>query len=548
MKIPVTGRAPRQASNYPLSVVNTGNASLGFAHAANQAYTATLWVNGVPFQCILDTGSSDTWVDTSVANIVPPDMFYTGANSSTGYADGTVAPGQIMLANLTLGPYTVVNQAVQVVQHVSPDPNIVSGLIGLAMIAQSNIHDALVNTSYAENGRPLLVNVFAELSQEHNYFTFLMDRDELGVTDGGVLTISELVTEYAAVTTAPRLEVLNRYGWSTWLDGMSVNGQFVDGHSVQDPAYFGGAIPEGKTVAVIDSGSSFVTAPQAYVDAVYKDIPGAVPTNETSGAGPGYIIPCDTKFNISFHFGGQEYPIHPIDAVVVNQTANGILTCIGALTTNVNGQGLLTDWLIGDAFMRAVYSLYDYGNVTNPNAGSPYVQLLSIIDADTAWAETDELLLKRLVAYQSHFTSTYGSTPTTTQLAYTGPTSSVALTSADDKQTFAPLSTASLSVVRTSSASPVSGYAAATGTPNVLSGAVSEDAVVSDSGAGQIDLSGLTRNSFIIIGMLAASLVLLVVVAALAVRASRGNKGYRAVPGLTGGVPPKAFVDPYTEY
>ncbi|KAH9897762.1 aspartic peptidase domain-containing protein [Cubamyces lactineus] len=543
-KIPVTRRALDLGGDpkHPVSVTRvSGDKSFGFTHASNQGYTATLYVNGVPFQCILDTGSSDTWIDTTVGNaIVPPGMFYTGVNSSTDYADGTHAPGPLMLVNATWGPYTVQNQAIMIADGVSPIKNEISGLIGLSMYQSSNILSNLANTTYAASGIPLLLNIFIHNQDQPNYFTFLMDRGELGVTDGGVLTVSELVTEYEAVTSAPKLPVIGTFGWSTFLDGMSVNGKMVTGDSalanVSQQA-FGVQFPSGKTLATLDTGTSWISGPKEFVDAAYKNIPGAVPTNDTLGAGPGYIIPCDTKLNLTFYFAGNPYPMHPIDAVVLNTTADGIQNCLGAITVNENPMGLGTDWLIGDSFMRNIYSLYDYGNQTSKADGNPYMQILSIVNADAAWAETDALMLKRLSAYQQYFTSTYGVTPTTTQLAYTGPTYSVSVTSADNKQTFAPYPT-----VWAGSAQPSSSNAA-------LSGALAEDAAVdSTAGGSSVDLDGLTRNSYIIIGLLAAALILLIVVAAFAVRANRANKGYRAVPtgGMSGGAPPK-FVDPYNE-
>lgn len=49
-RVPVTGRVPRADSDHPVSVLTAGDKSFGFSHAANDGYTATLWVNGVPFQ------------------------------------------------------------------------------------------------------------------------------------------------------------------------------------------------------------------------------------------------------------------------------------------------------------------------------------------------------------------------------------------------------------------------------------------------------------------------------------------------------------------
>lgn len=50
LRVPVTGRVPRADFDHPVSVLTTGDQSFGFSHAANLGYTATLWVNGVPFQ------------------------------------------------------------------------------------------------------------------------------------------------------------------------------------------------------------------------------------------------------------------------------------------------------------------------------------------------------------------------------------------------------------------------------------------------------------------------------------------------------------------
>lgn len=36
------------------------------------------------------------------------------------------------------------------------------------------------------------------------------------------------------------------------------------------------------------------------------------------------------------------------------------------------------DWLLGDTFLRNVYSLFDLGWDTNPSEGPAYMQLLSV--------------------------------------------------------------------------------------------------------------------------------------------------------------------------
>lgn len=50
-----------------------------------------------------------------------------------------------------------------------------------------------------------------------------------------------------------------------------------------------------------------------------------------------------------------------------------------------NAHGFISDWLIGDNFLRSVYSVYDFGDFDSAGKmGDPYVKLLSIVDPDEA--------------------------------------------------------------------------------------------------------------------------------------------------------------------
>ena len=78
---------PRAApsSPYPVAVSHSGDSGgFGFTNSRGTQYTATIHVNGVPFQVIVDTGSSDTWIDPlSVGASLPPNLIPTGYNSTT---------------------------------------------------------------------------------------------------------------------------------------------------------------------------------------------------------------------------------------------------------------------------------------------------------------------------------------------------------------------------------------------------------------------------------------------------------------------------------
>lgn len=74
-----------------------------------------------------------------------------------------------------------------------------------------------------------------------------------------MLLLAELITEYASITSAPRLNTVVDAAWLTLLDGMTINGQFIDGHSALEAAapLLRGGLPQGKTIAGVDTGSSF---------------------------------------------------------------------------------------------------------------------------------------------------------------------------------------------------------------------------------------------------------------------------------------------------
>ena len=62
--------------------VSRSNAFEGFgcSHKRNEIYTGTITVNGVEFQVLLDSGSSDTWLDPStLGGATPPGLIEKGA-------------------------------------------------------------------------------------------------------------------------------------------------------------------------------------------------------------------------------------------------------------------------------------------------------------------------------------------------------------------------------------------------------------------------------------------------------------------------------------
>lgn len=159
-----------------------------------------------------------------------------------------------------------------------------------------------------------------------------------------------------------------------------------------------------------------------------------------------------------------------------------------------------------------------------------------------------------------YYTSTRGVTPTTTRYAWTGSTPVISVTSANDKQTYAPLptgaaphlgewGTSALSATPTSP--PVYQQTASpqgAASQQLVAGALAEDDTgSSNAGSSKADskrLDDLLRDSTVIIGMLAGVLVLLLSVVLLIVHANRANEGYREILG-SAAPPVKAYEDAY---
>ena len=128
----------------------------------------------------------------------------------------------------------------------------------------------------------------------------------------------------------------------------------------------------GQTLVNLDTGTSLAQIPQSYAEVIYGAVPGAQFVR-SSGI---YILPCDTRLNVSFVFGGIEYPVHPIDTVTATTDFNGGVVCFSGFTI---GESNSEDFLLGDSFLRNVYSLYDFGAFFNESS-TPFVQLLSVRD------------------------------------------------------------------------------------------------------------------------------------------------------------------------
>ncbi|OBZ66212.1 Cathepsin D [Grifola frondosa] len=461
-----------QPSQYPAPAVvmfdGTNSNNFTFSNVEGIAYTAAIYVNGIQFQVILDTSESDLWIDTR--NVTVPNLMDTGDYTQIPSSDGEPVNGEITMANVTFGGYTVQDQYLckpllsqfVVSSELTPYRSVKApkssrtrsgfwnGVLGLGSPYNSIIWSKENHTNISF---PFLDNVFSNFNNDSDYFTLHESRFANGTTSGGNFAIGETnltLVDVAGnnISAMPTLPVISHIAWQISVDGILVDKEeSKTGHLI---------VSENSTVsangssAIFDTGYRYVLAPKGLVDTIYRNVPNA--TFQTSVPGMstgGYEVPCDTKVNFTFVLGSKEYPIHPYDMIDLVDF-NSTIKCVGTFVYTPENAPI--DFTLGNPFFRNVYGKFNFGNWSNAEQGLPSVQLLSTTNATKAWLETDALNRARAgssntsstTSTSTNATNTTNSTNTNTSSTNTGtatssnstsPTNTDASTSASNTDT-----------------------------------------------------------------------------------------------------------------
>jgi cathepsin D len=106
----------------------------------------------------------------------------------------------------------------------------------------------------------------------------------------------------------------------------------------------------GKS-ATIDTGTTYILIPPADAATLFALIPGSTQTGEN------YIIPCDSTVTLEFEFSGIKYSIEPDDYIGATSTGGCVSTIVGHQSSGAD------TWLVGDVFLKNVYTVFDFDNV-----------------------------------------------------------------------------------------------------------------------------------------------------------------------------------------
>ncbi|KAF9036300.1 aspartic peptidase domain-containing protein [Panaeolus papilionaceus] len=382
--------SPRSASRYSFSYFGGSNDKESIGNVNDIRYTTNITINGHEVTVALDTGSTDLWV-------LVPDMGTfndTGIPLSLLYGDGSYGvEGTIGVSPFEFGPYTVEKQAF--LSATTSTINAlhehgINGVFGLSFEigAASPINDK-IKSLYGDSatwGSSVLQNIFDANPTQPNLISLQLGRTgDLEGTGGGEFLIGEYNANFTdTVGNATKLDRYpqNSNRWTTLVDGIFVDGQALD-FKYESGVPLGPGVPANATVALLDTGDPTGIFPTVIADAIFSRIPGAYPYVEDGNKM--YILPCNTTTNLELSIGGHTFPVHPLDLSTISNpfTVNGqdYIACVSSFTIADGAGKDEFDMILGDTFLRNVYSVYDFGDpLPTGGLGTPYMKLVSTLD------------------------------------------------------------------------------------------------------------------------------------------------------------------------
>ncbi|KAG9309475.1 acid protease [Chiua virens] len=303
-----------------------------------------------PFYVTLDTGSLDLWVASvdcyatkdcsDNVTVYNPRVSSTYQNLSQpfeiNYALGN-ASGYTCSDVVQMARFSVEKQTFGVISQFSEDlvSAPVSGLLGLAWRFSKSVATPFWQTLASEG-------VWTDPVMAFHFTRFKNVSDAQLLEPGGSFTMgfvnSSLYTgniDYQNLVGTPR-------HWTLPLTQLTVNG-----NNVSLPSRNG-------SLAAIDTGTTLVVGPHDALQDLYAQIPGSQPG---SGDLEGFwTYPCGTQAKVEMTFGGKSWPIDPADFQFLDLGSN---TCVGAFF-GLHIDGDVPGWIVGDTFLKNVYSVYRY--------------------------------------------------------------------------------------------------------------------------------------------------------------------------------------------
>ncbi|KAJ8594445.1 acid protease [Rhizopogon salebrosus TDB-379] len=303
---------------------------------------------GTPAQdlnIVLDTGSSDLWVVTpscvTCASGLPrfdpsKSSTYQSYNSSSnityglGEVNGTKSTDDVSVGGLTVTSQTfpVTDGSTSLLINGG-----LSGLMGLGFNGTS----ALQATPFWET---LWLNNLLSEPLFSFYLERYIDKPLMDAAPGGVLTLGGTNSSLYQGSIEYTNLTFGTIFWQLDVKTITVQGNVI-------------SVPTSSNFSLIDTATTLIAAPTSMIANIWSQVPGSEALDgEYTGL---YAFPCNTSVTVSISFGGTDWGISPSD-MNVGTVSSGM--CAGAIFDCgvITGGGDF--WIIGDTFLKNVYSVF----------------------------------------------------------------------------------------------------------------------------------------------------------------------------------------------
>ncbi|QRV74962.1 aspartyl protease [Ceratobasidium sp. AG-Ba] len=388
LHVPFTRRIPSRAGGLiakPVSLAGQ-TAEIGVSNRDNLLYSSTLNVAGKDVPVQMDTGSTDLWLYPYEHGLLDTARNYENLYLTNTYGIGSVT-GFVSQIDVTFAGFSVPNQSfinVQASEQQSMiDQKSAAGLLGLGFDTLSHVNTVVEQATGGQTwGRSMMTNIFMADPTTPNHVAFHLSRlYDNNDTDTGSFDIGSFAPGFEAVNNTDPIPIFSRNStkltyWSVILDAIAINGQ----NQTLSSNVAGGDIkpPEGKLAVLLDTGYSLPQFTTQLAHDIYTGMGGVLYEGDKTNST--YVVSL-----------GHTIAIHPLDLTFVDTIEidhKNFTFCQNAFRPFTSE---IIDLILGDAFLRNVYTVYDYGDFINGTSGSPrgdpYIKLLPLTNPSTASAE-----------------------------------------------------------------------------------------------------------------------------------------------------------------
>jgi cathepsin D len=359
------GTPIKRANNWQIETANTPTQTLSAAiseDALDYSYfsSMTFGSKGQSLYMLLDTGSSDTWVmgtgckSTACGNhntfgkVNSDTLKVTTTQFSDVYGTGNVS-GVIVTDNVQLAGMKVpltFGLGSTVSDHFANYP--MDGLLGLGRPSGSTLNAPTFMQALI-NAKLLLGNVFGVSLQRHSD----------GTMDGEINFGAPDKSKYSGLLAY--MQTANKDNWEIPVDDVVVGGV---------PCKLTG------NTAIIDTGTSQMFLPPLQAKVLFSKIPGSQQADTET-----WHVPCDTTTSIEMVFAKVPFSISPAD-YVGNPVAGGNMCSCTIFGVKIQTD---TQWLLGDVFLKNVYSVFDSDKARIGKKASSRPSVPPILTCFQAW-------------------------------------------------------------------------------------------------------------------------------------------------------------------